>query len=153
MPLIELQTPLSKSECEKRLRERIHGPLETYSSVYGKVSGPEFWIEQRTGYRNSFKTRLRGDVVQRPDGVLIRCRVGLPPILFACIAAWFVILSLATFFIWLIQFKVPAALPVMLAASGALFAFGRFAAKDESENLVRFICENLQAASCGSSKG
>ena len=99
MVSIELVTPLSRAECVERLRENVSEPFYGQGSVFGRIKETTLWIEQRIGYRNSFKTRLMADLVEGSKGTRILCRVGMRPIVFWFVSAWLVLVTGGLLFI------------------------------------------------------
>jgi hypothetical protein len=144
MASIDLLSPLSRTECVQRLQERVGDAYSTYRSVIGRITETEFWLEQRITYRNSFKTRLRAQLVEEESGTRICCRIGMQPFVVGFMIVWSVIVTgglIST------GFRPPAVFAplTMLGGGAALVAFGRFAAKDERGYLIEFLCNSLGA--------
>jgi len=140
MARIELVSPFSRPECVRRLQERSAGFLSPYNSVIGNIGEKSFWLEQKIGYRNSFKTRLRAEFVEQASGTRIRCRIGMHPFVFAFTIVWFAGVTSG-----LIATGFTPHMLTMLLAGAAIVAFGRMAARNERSFLIEFLRSSLHA--------
>jgi hypothetical protein len=150
MTSIELVSHMPRAQCVERLRERVGGRYAMHRSFFGRVTETAFWVEQRLNYRNSFKTRLRADLVEDVKGTRIRCQVGVQPLVFWFMAVWFSGVVSALFFV-LVTSSGSAAAPLlqMFVFGVALVAFGRFIARNQQETLIEFVSNSLDARVAG----
>jgi hypothetical protein len=147
---IELVSNLSRAQCIERLRERVGNRYAMHRSFFGRVTDTAFWVEQRLGYRNSFKTRLRANLVEGVKGTRIRCQVGVQPLVFWFMVLWFsAVFSALLFDLVTSSGSIAAPLLQMLVCGAALVAVGRFLARNEQKALIDFVRNSLDAHIAG----
>lgn len=145
MTIVAFETKLSPSACVKRLRERVGTPMFGKAQFYGKVRETTFWIEERTGYRNSFKTRVRGEISSAPTGARVTCRVGVHPLIIAFISVWASAVAIALAVVAVSNPRIIHVPLFMLCAGAGLFGAGRWLARGEEERLISFLASLFEA--------
>jgi hypothetical protein len=159
--VVELVSPLSREECEARLRAATDrdGLLSCFGSrqVVGRVSGGSVRLRKRIGYRNSFQTFLIGSLKGRDGATIFRGRAGMHPFVTGFMAVWFSLLVLiggaafAAAVGGLIagQGQPLGAIipPLMLVFGVGLVCFGRWLARSEEAYLIAFVADAIDASS------
>jgi hypothetical protein len=90
--VIELVSPLRRDECVRRLRDHADAGfgISAMRPVMGNVGDTSFMLRQRTGYRNSFATLLRGTFEEEARRTRVHCRLGVHPFVRAFMLVWLV---------------------------------------------------------------
>ncbi len=134
MSTIDLLSPLSPAECVVQLRDQI----SSRRVVRGNVQDRSFSIEKRIGYRNSFQTQLRAELVEELGGTRIKCRTGMDPVVFGLFMVW-----LSGFSIGAITTSLNPAVLQALGGGIVLLAAGRLFSVGEAAYLLDFVCQSL----------
>lgn len=159
---IDLVSPLRRDECVRRLREHVDAGfgISGMRPVIGQIRETSFTLRQRVGYRNSFKTVLRGTFVDELRGTRLHCRSGVHPFVRVFILLWLAVVAVAA---CALGFPVVSSLihgtpsraapPIAVVVGPALmFCFGvalakvgRRMARGEQQYLVEFLAKRLDA--------
>src|SRR5689334_12678733 len=80
--VVELVSPLRRAECVERLRDHVDAGFgfSGMRPIMGNVGDTSFMLRQRTGYRNSFATVLRGTLEEESRRTRVHCRLGVHPL-------------------------------------------------------------------------
>jgi hypothetical protein len=167
--VVDLVSPLRRNECVRRLREHVDAGLgiSGMRPVIGEIGETSFTLRPRIGYRNSFKTVLRGTFVEEGRGTRLHCRVGVHPFIRAFMLFWLAgwVLSACVveppYVLALIHGTLPSAvppianaLPVLMFCFGiALTKVGRLTGRDEQQYLVEFVANWLDAREAPAAEG
>jgi hypothetical protein len=167
---VDLVSPLRRDECVRRLREHVDTGLGLYGtrSVIGQVGETSFTLRRRVGYRNNFRTILRGTFLEESRGTRLHCRSGAHPVARALILFWLAaVLVGACAFAWPIiaslihgkQVRLGTQLgtlvvPALMFCFGvALTKVGRRMARGEDEYLIGFLTKQLDAREAPAAEG
>jgi len=153
--MIELVSPLKRSECVSRLGEHVDKPwsITKMRPVFGTVDESSFTLRQRTGYRNSFHTVLHGTLHEESRETRIRCRFSLNPLVRGIMLLWLAGI-LAAECLSMVRGARPgtppsldtiAGLALMFCFGIALLKFGRHLARDQEPYLLAFVTRWLEA--------
>jgi len=160
--VIDLVSPLRPDECVRRLRDHVDDGFgfSGMRPVMGKVGETSFILRQRTGYRNSFATTLRGTFVEEGRRTRLHCRLGVHPFVRVFMLLWLAGVAAGA---CVLGFRVVAPLvngapsraalsianilaPLLMLGFGiALAKVGRHAARDQQEYLIDFLARRLDA--------
>jgi hypothetical protein len=158
----ELVSPRTRERCVERLRETVGSSWLPFSPAYvvGSVRDDAITLRRTIWYRNSFQTILRGQLRDDPQGTRLSCRFGLNRFVFVFMCIWFagvIGIGGTIFFGSLIALaqdrnwgEMPAWLgilfPLLMGSFGAgLFAFCRYLARNERDEMLDFLREELSA--------
>ena len=136
----DLVSPFPRSECVRRLRERVRPG----HSVAGHVGESEFRLHKVISYRNSFQTYLKGSMVEDQGGTRIHCRLGLHPLVAGFMIFWLAIASLACLTM-LLSGKGNMSIVLFPLAGAGILVLGRTIAYNEGEFLTRYLQDLLEA--------
>jgi hypothetical protein len=167
---VDLVSPLRRDECVRRLRENVDAGFGLHGtrSVIGQIGDTSFTLRQRVGYRNNFRTILRGTFLEESRATRLHCRSGVHPIARAFILFWLAaVLVGACVFAWPIiaslihgQQAHPGpqlgtlVVPVLMFCFGvALTKVGRRMARGEHEYLIGFLAKQLDAREAPAAEG
>jgi hypothetical protein len=152
MRFFSLTTSLSEPEVMQRLRDCVDTKwLGGSSAIRGNIGTRSFSLRCRIAYRNSFQTNLRGRLVNEGTSTRIRCYAGMHPFVIAFMIFWFAVVSVGTTAVLqeLAEGEVsPFGLLIGLGLpvfGVVLVAVGRYFARTESETLIAFLEETLDA--------
>jgi hypothetical protein len=140
MTSIDLVSPFPRTECVRRLRERVGWR----SSVAGHVGDVMFRLHKVIRYRNSFQTYMVGNMVDDQEGTLIRCRFGPHPLVIGFMIFWFVGFSLIGLRM-LVNGSSDVRFVFFLLVMAGAFVLGRAVARNEKDFLTEFLQEVLEA--------
>ena len=161
--VIDLVSPLRRADCVGELRAHVDDPwnLTGLRPIIGWIGPTSFSLRRRLGYRNSFRTVLRGTFVEESQQTRVHCRIGISPFVRAimlinlasialcgCVIAGTAAVGLlpsstaSTATVPLIAVVVPL---FMLCFCIALLAGGRYLARGQDHELVEFLTERLKA--------
>jgi len=136
----DLVSPFPRSECVRRLRERV-GPG---SSVAGHVGQSKFRLHKVIGYRNSFQTHVKASMVDDRGGTRIRCRFGLHPFVAGFMIFWLAGVSLIGLTM-LLSGKGNAGIVLFPLFGAGILLLGRAIASNEEEFLTNYLQNLLEA--------
>ena len=142
MTSIDLVSRFPRTECVRRLRERVGWR----NSVAGHVGDVKFRLHKVIGYRNSFQTYMVGNMVDDQGGTLIRCRFGPHPFVIGFMIFWFAgfsLLGLST----LVNGSSDVRFVFFLLVMAGGFLLGRAVARNEKDFLTEFLREVVEARS------
>lgn len=159
--IVDLLSPLSRTECEKRLHRHVSSEwsLTSDSGVVGRIDGDSFRIRKRILYRHSFQKYLTGQLSDAGSGARIHCEVREMDLKWVFVAAGGVA-ALAFFGALIAMFahradldRVPMValiamallVPVLVAIMVGAVALGRHLSRNESQFLVDFLKRTLEA--------
>lgn len=140
MTSIDLVSRFPRSECARRLREKVGWR----SSVAGHVGDVKFRLHKVIGYRNSFQTYMAGNMEDNQGGTLIRCRFGPHPFVIGFMIFWFAGFSLIGLGA-LVHGSSDVHFVFFLLAMAGAFLLGRAIARNEKDFLTEFLQEVLEA--------
>jgi hypothetical protein len=159
--VVDLASPLRRDECVRRLSEGVDDRWNPSGMrpIIGRISETSFTLRVRQGYRNSFRTLLRGTMQEESRQTRIHCRIGIDPFVRVFILTWLAIIALvagammASAVSLLLHGQTSAAgsLAAILAPVGmlcfgiALTRFGRYLARDQQQDLIEFLTRRLDA--------
>ena len=136
----DLVSPLSRSECVRRLRERVRPG----HAVAGHVGDETFRLYKVIAYRNSFKTHVKGSMEDDQGGTRIHCRFGMHPFVTGFMTFWLGGVSLIGLTTWAIG-KGNAGIIVFLLAGAGIFLLGRAFGGNDKEFLTKYLQNLLEA--------
>jgi hypothetical protein len=140
MTSTDLVSPLPRSECVRRLRERVRPG----NSVAGHVDESKFRLHKIIGYRNSFQTHVKGCLEDDPGGTRIHCRFGLHPFVRAFMIFWLTGASFAGLMM-LVSGNGNAGIALFPIAGAGILLIGRALAGNEEEFLTNYLRNLLEA--------
>jgi len=160
--VVDLVSPLQHDECVRRLRDHVDAGfgISGMRPVMGNVGDASFMLRQRTGYRNSFSTILRGAFIEEGRRTRLHCRLGVHPLVRVFFLLWLAGVAVG---VCVLGFPVIWSLingtstratmsignilaPVLMFCFGiALTKIGRHAARDQQEYLIDFLTRRLDA--------
>jgi hypothetical protein len=146
----ELRTLLSLEECLARLGDAIDSPsfFGASRSVVGRAGSASRRISKRLRYgSNAFQSHLTARLQPAPGETILVGKVGLHPIVITVMSLWFGGLILMSGALIAADVNSPAWLsPLLMVALGmGVVAFGRYLARGDSQFLLDFLCQTLDA--------
>jgi len=136
----DLVSPFPRSECVRRLRERVRPG----NVVAGHVGDEAFRLYKVIAYRNSFKTHVKGSMQDEQGGTRIHCRFGLHPFVAGFMTIWLTGVSLIGLTMWASGKGNPGIIVFLVAGAGILLIGRKFARNDE-EFLTKYLQNLLEA--------
>lgn len=140
MTSIDLVSPLPRSECVRRLRDRVRPG----HAVAGHVGDSKFRLRKVIWYRNSFQTHLKGSMVDEQGGTRIHCRFGLHPFVAGFMIFWLA-LALLMGLMMLVSGKGDIGIVLFPLFGGGILLLGRAMASSEKEFLTKYVQDLLEA--------
>tara|TARA_R110000868_G_scaffold37022_2_gene130971 strand:- start:1339 stop:1809 length:471 start_codon:yes stop_codon:yes gene_type:complete len=85
-----MQSPLSRDECIKRLRESVGSQqiAESNKTVIGTYGENSFEIRKAISYRNRFQTVLKASFAETSNGTQLKCRLGISTLASLTLTGW-----------------------------------------------------------------
>jgi hypothetical protein len=168
--IVDLVSPLRREECVRRLREHVDAWPGLYGtrSVIGQIGETAFTLRQRVGYRNSFRTVLRGTFVDESRSTRLHCRSGVQPFARIFILFWLAAVlagacAIGLPVVWALvegthaQTAKPVGVifvPLLMFCFGiVLTKGGRRMARGEHQYLVEFLGKQLDARAAPTAEG
>jgi len=167
---VELVSPLRRNECVQRLRDHVDAGfgISGMRPVMGNVGETSFLLRQRTGYRNSFATVLRGTFEEETRRTRLHCRLSVHPLVRVFMLVWLAgvlaggcVLGFHAVAPLIHGTTARAGLPIAnIAAPALMFVFGivlakvgRNAARDQQDYLIGFLTRRLDARETPATEG
>ena len=159
--VVDLASPLRRDECVRRLRENVDDRwnLSGMRPIIGQIGETSFTLRVRQGYRNSFRTVLRGTMREESRQTRIHCRIGIDPFVRIFMLIWLAVVAVAAGAMTASAISLllhgqtsaasllaPILAPVgMLCFGVALTRVGRYLARDQQQDLIEFLTRRLGA--------